>query len=652
MAFYKFLRGNSANLANVTIEDGAFYLTTDTHRLYVGQGTELCSVNEGVTTVANVAALPESGIAGEFYYATEENVLCVFNGKTFVQINPDTDTGATSVAFTGEGSVIVGVEYDATTRKLTFTKSKVAEGDLDSALATKINGKLDASEVTGDLLTHNASEFATAAQGAKADSAVQKITVMGTELTNGSEFSTHEAKIALGLGSAAYTDATAYATAEQGAKADSAVQSIETGNTNGTIKVDGNEVSVAGLGSAAYTNATAYATAEQGAKADTALQASDIANKADKADTLAGYGIGDAYTKDEVATLIQEAKDYADDNDANATYSIEYDKETDPDNPVIKLVGANGGVTTSIPAKEFIKDGMLDKAEYDVENNKIVLTWNTDAGKETMDIDLNDLVDTYTGEGAINVSADGKISIVDKGVTKAMLEESVQESLAKADSALQSHQDISHLATKTEVQDVADDLSEYVTAHAGDYTNEQVDTKVSTAISDLKIDDYVKKTEANGYGDILTKTDAATLYATVGHNHDDKYDAKGSAEAVQGLTDKTVKDVVDLVGTAQQKADEAYELADSKATMAEVNKAITDAAHASQADLVAHTDNADIHVTTDDKAKWNASEQNAKDYADSLAVNYDASGSAAQALIDAKKYTDEELTELLSWGTF
>lgn len=42
------------------------------------------------------------------------------------------------------------------------SKDRVSETDLVDALATKINGKLDASEVTGDLLTHNASEFAAA----------------------------------------------------------------------------------------------------------------------------------------------------------------------------------------------------------------------------------------------------------------------------------------------------------------------------------------------------------------------------------------------------------------------------------------------------------------------------------------------------------
>ncbi len=56
--------------------------------------------------------------------------------------------------------------------------------------------------------------------------------------------------------------------------ADSALQKadIVEGTTNGTINVDGDDVAVHGLGSAAYTAATAYATAEQGAKADTALQ--------------------------------------------------------------------------------------------------------------------------------------------------------------------------------------------------------------------------------------------------------------------------------------------------------------------------------------------------------------------------------------------
>ena len=42
-------------------------------------------------------------------------------------------------------------------------------------------------------------------------------------------------------------------------------------------------------------------------------------------------------------------------------------------------------------------------------------------------------------------------------------------------------------------------------------------------------------------------------------------------------------------------------------------------------------------------AAWDAAEANAKAYADGLAKNYDAVGSAAQALTDAKSYTDTEV---------
>lgn len=51
-----------------------------------------------------------------------------------------------------------------------------------------------------------------------------------------------------------------------------AVQTIGTGSANGTISVDGTDVIVKGLGTAAYTASSAYATSTQGEKADTALQ--------------------------------------------------------------------------------------------------------------------------------------------------------------------------------------------------------------------------------------------------------------------------------------------------------------------------------------------------------------------------------------------
>lgn len=79
-----------------------------------------------------------------------------------------------------------------------------------------------------------------------------------------------------GLGTAAYTNAGAYATAAQGTLATNAVRKVATGTANGTISVTtgtgaATNVAVKGLGSAAYTASSAYATAAQGTKADNAM---------------------------------------------------------------------------------------------------------------------------------------------------------------------------------------------------------------------------------------------------------------------------------------------------------------------------------------------------------------------------------------------
>lgn len=92
-----------------------------------------------------------------------------------------------------------------------------------------------------------------------------KITTGGT---NGTIKVGEEEVAVAGLKSAAYTEASAYATAAQGAKADTAVQEVAEGTANGTILVDSTPVAVHGLGSAAYTETTAYANAAQGTKAD------------------------------------------------------------------------------------------------------------------------------------------------------------------------------------------------------------------------------------------------------------------------------------------------------------------------------------------------------------------------------------------------
>lgn len=116
MANVKFLRGLSSSLPAQAV-DGAFYLTTDTNRLYVGQsGGSLVELNKSITIVDVIdnategqTQLPTTGVAeGQFYYVKNNNILCVYKNNEWVQINPDTDTNTTlygtSINFTSNSS--------------------------------------------------------------------------------------------------------------------------------------------------------------------------------------------------------------------------------------------------------------------------------------------------------------------------------------------------------------------------------------------------------------------------------------------------------------------------------------------------------------------------------------------------------------------
>ena len=146
----------------------------------------------------------------------------------------------------------------------------------------------------GTAATTDASAYATAAQGTKADSALQSSAigvsiqaydaqladVAGLTPTdnafivgNGTNFvaeSGATARTSLGLGTAATTDSTSYATAAQGATADSAYADRLKWDGGATGLTASTGRTSLGLGTAATTAATDYATAAQGTKADTA----------------------------------------------------------------------------------------------------------------------------------------------------------------------------------------------------------------------------------------------------------------------------------------------------------------------------------------------------------------------------------------------
>lgn len=77
----------------------------------------------------------------------------------------------------------------------------------------------------------------------------------------------------------------------------------------------------------------------------------------------------------------------------------------------ICLKGIDGADLGKIDTADFVKDGMLQNAEYSTDTHKITLTFNTDAGKEAIELDLKDLVNVYKAGNGLALATDGTFSI-------------------------------------------------------------------------------------------------------------------------------------------------------------------------------------------------------------------------------------------------
>lgn len=108
MAELLFKRGLHGNLPTTAV-DGAFYLTTDTHRLYAGVGSELVDLNKYILTYASLDDLKSNwsnAEEGDFAFVVKENVLAYYTGTTWTQINTNTDTTNKQFNKTGTGSTL------------------------------------------------------------------------------------------------------------------------------------------------------------------------------------------------------------------------------------------------------------------------------------------------------------------------------------------------------------------------------------------------------------------------------------------------------------------------------------------------------------------------------------------------------------------
>ena len=130
MANVSFKRGLQADLPNSNIVDGAFYLTTDTNRLYVGGANDkLELLNQSIKFYTYDDVFRENSnvpkVEGQFYYLSDKNILCTFaKTKThpdgeWVQINPDHNDN--TLVYVSGLNVTKSNSTEGDTKKLTYT---------------------------------------------------------------------------------------------------------------------------------------------------------------------------------------------------------------------------------------------------------------------------------------------------------------------------------------------------------------------------------------------------------------------------------------------------------------------------------------------------------------------------------------------------
>ena len=248
---------------------------------------------------------------------------------------------------------------------------------------------------------------------------------------------------------------------------------VEASTTNGNIKIDGAEITVythpekhTSEDISDFNTAVAAVKVAEATRADEATKATQDGNGkviadtyAEKATTLAGYGIGDAYTKGETDTAVQGAKDYAkglvDAIPAQTDYTVtctDADHEATSDAPAFKrhTLTQNGNTicTIDIPKELVVESGSVEEvteantpyAGAVVGDKYIELVIANQ--EDPIYVPAKDLVDIYTAkelttestdEVKIAISNTNEISatLVDGKVTESKLSTDVQTKLNK-----------------------------------------------------------------------------------------------------------------------------------------------------------------------------------------------------------------------------
>ena len=363
----------------------------------------------------------------------------------------------------------------------------------------------------------------------------------------------------------------------------------------------------------------------------------------------------------------------------SATRGLDYGNATTEalnGNKAIKLVGKEGVVISEIDASAFIKDGMIESVEFDTQTKNVTITFNTAAGRQPINVDLSTLVDTYKAGTGLSLAQDGTFSV---NTTTIATVEKATELANAAEQAAKTH--ANELKTtidaytvngkKLSESPIVLDGSMIAVGGTGAHKTANLDTTVEDIygkISDAaaggvlsfggQSGDITLATAGTNDGDVNLKMTGKALSASIvglgsaAFTESSAYDAKGAAAAVLGKsTDaSTKKTVYGAIALANEKATPS--LVDEKITAAGTKYAT--AAQGTKADnaLQSVSASGDDYITASAGAKANNSQAITVSTKVQAVSSASASAKGLAEASDVKNYVDNHVSTTLAWASF
>lgn len=363
----------------------------------------------------------------------------------------------------------------------------------------------------------------------------------------------------------------------------------------------------------------------------------------------------------------------------SATIGLDYgDATTEALNgkKAIKLVGKEGVVISEIDASAFIKDGMIESVKFNTETKHVTITFNTDAGREAIDVDLSTLVDTYKAGTGLSLANDGTFSVntttiatVEKANTLANAAE--QAAKTHANQLKETIDAYTVNGKRLSESPIVLDGSMIAVGGTGTHKTANLDTTVEDIygkISDAaaggvlsfggQSGDITLATASTKNGDVNLKMTGKALSASIvglgsaAFTESSAYDTKGAAAAVLGKSTDTFtkKTVYGAIALANEKATPS--LVDEKITAAGTKYAT--AAQGTKADnaLQSVSASGDDYITASAGAKAGNSQTITVSTNVQAVSSASASAKGLAEASDVKNYVDNHVSTTLAWASF